>query len=120
MDFTIGQFYKSRDGRKAQIFMLDNGRGYTLGAIKSRDNTWSTCSWYSDGMFRAGKMEHDLDLVGEWREPIKKVMEVYINKDKTRIELDYTSQMFVVRLMSPNKTEYFDTKVRIDVTEVPE
>lgn len=119
--FDLGKFYKTRDGRKAQIFMLDNGRGYMLGAIKSRDNMWSTCSWYTDGMFCSGKNEHDLNLVGEWREPLKRVMEVWIDPMNQIENHKYSLQLKLgINNWDVDKTDSCTIRTRITLEEVPE
>jgi len=68
MKFEIGKFYKTRDGRKAQIFMLDNGAGYMLGAV-NKDGVWRYNTWDRNGLWACS--EHLLDLISEWEEPKK-------------------------------------------------
>jgi len=66
MKFEIGKFYKSRDGKKAQIFMPDRGDGVMLGAY-TNGGFWIATSWSRDGRWEGG--EHRLDIISEWEEP---------------------------------------------------
>jgi hypothetical protein len=74
MKFEIGKMYKTRDGRKAQIFMPDNGAGHMYGAVSNDRDCWNLHSWYSSGEAHYDErgFEHKkYDLVSEWTEPKK-------------------------------------------------
>jgi len=70
MKFEIGKFYKTRDGRKAQIFMLDNGAGYMLGVGLHANGIWFFNQWRCDGTIYIDS-DTPLDLISEWEEPKK-------------------------------------------------
>lgn len=78
MKFELGKFYKTRDGRKAQIFMLDNGKGLMIGAVLI-DGNWLARVWNNSG---SSTLEFDRDLVGEWRELRKCRHEIWIKPCK--------------------------------------
>ena len=84
MKFELGKMYKIRDGRKAQIFMLDNGTGCMLGAIQlsvtiksgsavhPEKSEWLAEAWNLDGCkSRVNQVVFDGDIVSEWTEPKK-------------------------------------------------
>ena len=90
MKFEIGKLYKTRDGRKAQIFMLDIGTGSMLGAIQlsvtiksgtiehPEKSEWLADSWYWNGLKSLGnRVVCDKDLVSEWRDPVKYSVELW-------------------------------------------
>jgi hypothetical protein len=70
MKFEIGKFYKTRDGRKAQIFMLDNGAGFMMGTVLQENDRWLSNHWRCDGTIYIGSDSPD-DLISEWEEPKK-------------------------------------------------
>jgi len=71
MKFEIGKCYKTRDGRKAQISMLDNGAGYMLGIVLNASGIWGSYQWKCDsGVMYLGSATHN-DLMSEWEEPKK-------------------------------------------------
>ena len=75
MGYEVGKFYKTRDGRKAQIFMLDNGNGMMLGCVHMCE-TWSLCMWRSEGDCLADEITRS-DLMSEWRDPVKYSVEIW-------------------------------------------
>jgi hypothetical protein len=76
MKFEIGKFYKTRDGRKAQVFMLSNGNNRMLGAVLYSWKVWEVTHWNQQGCEGTGS-EYPWDLVAEWREPIKYSVELW-------------------------------------------
>jgi hypothetical protein len=70
MKFEIGKFYKTRDGRKAQIFMLDNGAGFMMGTVLQANDRWFSNHWRCDGTIYIDSDSPD-DLISEWEEPKK-------------------------------------------------
>jgi hypothetical protein len=70
MKFEIGKFYKTRDGRKAQIFMLDNGAGFMMGTVLQENGIWFSKHWICDGTIYINSDSPD-DLISEWEEPKK-------------------------------------------------
>jgi hypothetical protein len=68
--FEIGKFYKTRDGRKAQISMLDNGAGYMLGMMMNASDIWFSNQWRCDGTIYIDSDTQN-DLISEWEEPKK-------------------------------------------------
>jgi hypothetical protein len=75
LEFKLNQLYRTRDGRKAQLFMLDNGDGDMLGCVQMHDGSWDTQSWPRSGSFAASLC---FDLVSEWRELRKCRHEIWI------------------------------------------
>ena len=74
MKFEIGKMYKTRDGRKALVFMPDNGAGHMYGAVSDDRGCWNVHSWYSSGEAHYDErgLEHKkYDLISEWTEPKK-------------------------------------------------
>ena len=81
MKFEIGKMYKIRDGRKAQIFMLNNGTGSMFGAIDT-ESYWTPCAWLTSGCFKDSKTENLSDIVSEWSEPKKmKKVALFVRKN---------------------------------------
>jgi hypothetical protein len=68
--FEIGKFYKTRGGRKAQIFMPDNGAGYMLGIVLQANGVWFSNQWRCDGTIYIDSDTQE-DLMSEWEEPKK-------------------------------------------------
>ncbi len=75
MTYEVGKVYKTRDGRKAQIFMLDNGNGMMLGCVHTCE-TWSPCMWRSEGDCLADEITRS-DLMSEWHDPVKYSVEIW-------------------------------------------
>lgn len=120
MKFELGKFYKTRDGRKAQIFMLDNGAEIILGMVQNKDNIWFSNQWRTDGRIYHNH-ETPNDLVGEWREPIKKVMEVWIDPMQPIENHKYSLQLKLgINNWDDDKTDSCTIRTRITLEEVPE
>jgi hypothetical protein len=68
MKFEIGKFYKTRDGHRAQIFMLDNGAGFMMGVVLQANSIWFSNHWRCDGTIYIDSDSPD-DLISEWQEP---------------------------------------------------
>jgi hypothetical protein len=70
MKFEPGKYYKTRDGRKARIYITDAGGTYSIhGAVWTTD-IWVQHTWQADGGFNYEKPGgSSLDLVAEWEEP---------------------------------------------------
>ena len=84
MQITAGKYYKTRDGRKAFVSAVEvpcerycvNKRIHpVLGYIGV-----GQCSWTEAGHGDA-RCETEYDLVAEWREPVAKVVTVYMLPD---------------------------------------
>jgi hypothetical protein len=70
MKFEAGKFYKTRDGRKAEI-RLDDVKTASYGEsllVRINDRDWLM---YGDGKFYNSRTNHPYDLVEEWKEPHK-------------------------------------------------
>lgn len=70
MNIETGKFYKTRDGRKATIYVIyeepdvfKNIHGATF-----RGDQWWVCSWHKNGKFLTNE-EWGLDIISEWTEP---------------------------------------------------
>jgi len=86
MRFESGKYYRTRCGYKAQVFMLDNGEGWALGAVQDEDDKWLHESWDKDTGLTA--VNRNADIVGEWKEPPKpKLMAPALLKDDRYTEL---------------------------------
>jgi hypothetical protein len=118
--YDLTKKYVTRNGRQARIFMLDNGRGYMLGAIKSRDDTWTTCSWCTDGRFCAGETKHDLDLIGEWREPRKCRHEIWIKPCTIDDGQNNLWDLLGITQYDTAKSECCTIRAVVTMEEVPE
>lgn len=119
MKFEVGKFYKTRDGIKAQIFMLDNGEGLMMGAVFIGPH-WLSKNWRSSG---AATYDCDLDLVSEWREPIKYSVEFWGNEWKPDVDIEYTFSQHIISIggmWAKKKVEACPIKYRITVEELPE
>jgi hypothetical protein len=68
MKFEVGKFYKTRDGRKAQLFILDNGASVMLGVVLNKGGIWFSNQWRCDGRIYCNNDTLN-DLVTEWTEP---------------------------------------------------
>ena len=71
MTYDLDKLYKTRDGRQARIFMLDNGAATALGAVNTH-GLWKPCAWINNGVCIGEATS--ADLVGEWVEPKAKVV----------------------------------------------
>ena len=69
MKFEEGKFYRTRDGRKAKIFLIQN---YDMLGAVLWNGLWQHCEWYNCGHKRIG--EDKLDLIEEWKEKVKKTV----------------------------------------------
>lgn len=67
MNFETNKFYRTRDGHKAVVWMLDNGGGNMLGAVFIQN--WLLRYWNEYGCCIYGDAERD--LIAEWEEPKK-------------------------------------------------
>lgn len=75
-----GNFYKTRDGRKAQIYKILEQDEYPVHGsilVDDDDDEWIPESWSFEGQYVEDKPCDNWDLVSEWREPIK--LEGWIN-----------------------------------------
>jgi hypothetical protein len=121
MGYEVGKFYKTRDGRKAQIFMLDNGNGMMLGCVHMCE-TWSPCMWRSEGDCLADEITRS-DLIGEWRDPVKYSVELYGNTWKPNTpekNISLSERVFGNdHAWCECSTEGSRIKYRITVEEIP-
>lgn len=92
MKFEIGKFYKTRDGRKAEcLYIPDGADDFPMILRINRECFPQTCC--VDGSYGRG-IETEIDLISEWREPIKIEGWVNVYEDrfgyvhKTRKEAD--------------------------------
>ena len=67
LKIEIGKFYKTRDGRKARIYHVDekhiHGAVYTEG-----DGIWAIRCWWSSGQITSSGNLNGCDIVEEWKE----------------------------------------------------
>jgi len=71
MKFEAGKFYRTRDGHKAQVLLLENGCGWMLGAVLIEDG-WIQVAWRNDtGAITFSTCPQQYDIVGERKEPAK-------------------------------------------------
>lgn len=120
MKFEVGKFYRTRDGRKAQIFMLDNGSGLMFGARLDTE-VWSPSTWNKNGTWAIGS--HEKDLISEWREPIKYSVELWGNewKPDKLSDITFSQQVHGIGgIWATEKVSRCPIKYRITVEEVPE
>ena len=119
MKFEVGKFYKTRDGRKAQIFMMDDNKGNMLGAVLLSDNSWCSYSWKPDGAY-ASDSRH-LDLISEWREPIERKTTAYVKWTENPAS-GHENHLYRLGIMdlARCKDKRCQTKVEIIVREVPD
>ena len=70
LDFKVGRFYRTRDGRKQVIYSLEGVSPYKiLGAIDTPEG-WALETWTLDGLASiGGSCKDELDLVTEWVDP---------------------------------------------------
>lgn len=76
MKIEVGKFYKTRNGQKAQVFMLNSGNRThpVLGAILNpTDGEWDCETWAAEGSYTECSKQDSLDLVSEWSDPPKTV-----------------------------------------------
>lgn len=72
MQIEKDKFYKTRDGRKVEIYSTDNGGLHPVhGRIKNFDGTNTLHVWTNDGKWDGHKFEESKnDLIAEWFEPV--------------------------------------------------
>jgi hypothetical protein len=81
MKFEEGKFYRTRDGRKAKIFLIQN---YDMLGAVLWNGLWQHCEWYNCGRKLIGGDK--LDLIEEWKEKVKRT--VWVNVYQTeRVEI---------------------------------
>ena len=78
LKFEVGKCYRTRDGRKATVLLIRPGYtvllirpGYMTGEIEGFDATRGPFVWTTGGSFYRETIPSDLDLVAEWREPVR-------------------------------------------------
>jgi hypothetical protein len=72
--FEPGKYYKTRDGRKARIYITDAGGTYPVHGAVWNTNIWILHTWQTDGIFNNQMiLKSSLDLIAEWEEPTPKI-----------------------------------------------
>jgi hypothetical protein len=133
VEYVSGKIYRTREGFKATVFLPDRGDGMALGAIyfpNIRIPMWVEATWDKDGKFvwsQDGKVvahefEGAYNIVGEWREPAKYSVEVWVNT--SRLE-SYAGGNLVQYLFGKDckgwdkkQFEAYDVKCRVTVEEI--
>ena len=82
MKIEQGRFYKTRNGRKVYVagVLLPNVDGkqlVTYPVVGYLEN--EILYWTLEGRYRDSTGDYSLDLVAEWREPVTKVVTVYMH-----------------------------------------
>jgi hypothetical protein len=121
MKYKVGTFYKTRAGNQAQIFILNTGDNYMLGAryFEHQSSSWLPMLWNLDGTHRDSSSH---DLVSEWRSHIKYSVELWGNEWKpTPYSVGIAAQLLGPNYLTfQSKNEYCPIKYRITVEEIPE
>lgn len=76
LKIEVGREYRTRDGRKARVICTDRYRvEYPIVALVSNpaqgEYAESVCSYRLDGTWHPNGVVDELDLVAEWREPVR-------------------------------------------------
>ncbi len=73
LQFAPGQFYRTRDGRKAIVYAVypesDSTKYPIHGAVWNSGGVPSASIWQSDG--RCYSLDHPSDLIAPWTDPIE-------------------------------------------------
>lgn len=81
MKLEVGKFYKTRDGRKAEVVYINEELkdSYTVYFLVDGDGHLISCSL--EGSYYGDDEAHESDLVSEWKEPERVTgwMNIYTN-----------------------------------------
>jgi hypothetical protein len=92
MKIEVGKTYLTRDGQKARVICTDkkgkSGRSVVVLVLESKD-TEHSITLYSNGAVYTGETS-DLDLVSEYKEPVKIVR--YFNVYADGLFFDYPTR----------------------------
>jgi hypothetical protein len=80
MRWTIGNYYKTRDGSKvALLWITDSEKLLFL-----RCDTESVFRTDTKGLYDSpGRRHHALDIISKWSDPARAMVEVYLDKGNT-------------------------------------
>jgi len=107
------KYYKTRDGQKAKVYATDCGGSYPVhGAIQQIENdVWWQTVWTLDGLLCPPKCNY-IDLVAEWREPIK-IERWAIVHDSGSVYEYCSSEEEAINMLNESFTEDLANKHRI-------
>ena len=74
LKFEVGKCYRTRNGRKVTIWLVRPG--YVIGEL---EGSHGPTAWTLGGGYFTKPIEHELDLVAEWREPARVTARLYRN-----------------------------------------
>jgi hypothetical protein len=67
MNIQKGKFYKTRDGRKVEVYATNKGNHQPIhAAITSGGDFWTAVTYDAEGRYNIDKSEHDFDIIEEW------------------------------------------------------
>ena len=71
MQLKVNHFYKTRDGRKAEVVYINEGLRdtYMVSYVIEREDQLHSCN--PEGYYRQGRSKSLLDLISEWVEPLR-------------------------------------------------
>ncbi len=68
LKIEIGKFYKTRDGRKARIYHVDEKYIHGAVYIEREVGVWEVRCWYSSGQITSSGNLNACDITEEWKE----------------------------------------------------
>jgi hypothetical protein len=74
LTFEVGKHYKTRDGKKATVYLIRPT--YMVGEIEGRE---APHSWNTGGSWGSEPIPYSNDLVDVWREPARVMVLMYRN-----------------------------------------
>lgn len=114
-DFTQPGFYKTRDGRKAEVLAVRGS--IIIGVSESYDSDeMSPEYWSLDGSYNEDAGQTSLDLIAPWTEP-RKPREIWVNYRKPPLHGDlmlgwaYPSREAAVAYLQGVDTDMFNGAV---------
>jgi hypothetical protein len=76
MNWTIGNYYETRNGCKVVLLWIaDNSGSLLFLRLDTTATFWSS----NDGLYHNPDRPHDLDIVSEWRDPARVTVEWYVS-----------------------------------------
>lgn len=93
MEFKVGRFYKTRDGRKARVICVDALNNWPLVALVLTDGSEVYFDYNLSGR-RHPRDTYPTDLVAEWEDPRPRML-AYLGYDGSIIMRPSTNVDFV-------------------------
>ena len=117
MKLEVGKFYKTRDGRKAEVvYINEEWTEYERAIIKFEGKGYGH-TYSLNGTYYPGGGACNNNLIEEWKEPIKYSVECYVNLTHVKL-FDSLVGHLCIKEWNPSSGTPLDHKVRITIEEI--